>query len=709
MKPESILIANILHDLGMISDNKYETFAAEGEGEPKSFWEILNQSATPSTIRDLMFKEINVFGKTGQRGGKSIRDALSVSFSNDEIRDLLVTFNPPVKKILQAVAEGTDLAESVDKIIDDLPNDDVKSYTQIVDRGYLQSRNINQVVSQLDESLRLRNRFGLVLPVLIEGGVLNEAEGKKLKNAIMSEGKTALPQIDDHVEGLLEDPPDLSVIDPSKISPTQDLMEAVKSELARRSLFIPIKKTKSTLEIASADAMPVALVDMLAFLTDREVMVHPIAERDLIHSINTVYNRKQQDEERKNLSAEEIRARQEPVAALTESEVENRSAVELVSSIIEGGIRYSATDVHLEPFGDGLRVRYRIDGRLRQVMSIPGSMVSSVNSRVKVLSGLNVTERRRPQDGHFSLNMATGGFDFRVSTLPTHIGEKTVIRILDESRVMHDLDSLGMLPEQSKKVTKWIQEPHGLILVTGPTGSGKSSTLYACLNMINGEDKNIITIEDPVEYRLEGVNQVQVDSAVNLSFASGLRSILRQDPDVIMVGEVRDPETARIAMRSSLTGHLVFSTLHTNTAAGVIATLGQMDIEAYRIVSAVTGIIAQRLIRIVCKECFKRFKPKPELMKTLGLDENLRKRLPRPVGCAACLQTGYQGRSGVYELMPISNTLAESVLAGKSEDELARISRSEGNPSMIDVATKKMLDSITTSEEILSVLGSEEG
>jgi type II secretory ATPase GspE/PulE/Tfp pilus assembly ATPase PilB-like protein len=477
----------------------------------------------------------------------------------------------------------------------------------------------------------------------------------------------------------------------------------------RQNQFLPCRRAKGMLEIAAADPFHFVLADTLSLLTGLPVVLTYAPSARLTTRFQDLFpdNVTTDSPEKTTRAAGPASPLPEPAAGAEEI-VDSSSAVELVSSIIDGGVRHGATDVHLEPYNEALRVRYRIDGRLRRVMDVPSQMIPSVISRMKVLSNLNVTERRRPQDGHFSLNINQGAFDFRVSTLPTHIGEKIVIRILDESRVMHDLEGLGMEPFQSTMVKKWIARPHGLLLVTGPTGSGKSSTLYAALNTINDESKNIVTIEDPVEYRLDGINQVQVDSGSDLTFAGGLRSILRQDPDVIMVGEVRDRETARIAMRASLTGHLVFSTLHTNTAAGVIATLGQMGIEDYMVVSAVSGIISQRLVRQLCTECRARFKPTAEMLRNLGMEPGSNKRLYKPAGCGACLKSGYHGRTGVYELMPMLPEIGEAILAGRSEAELTAIAREQGLGSMMQNASLKLSKGITSPQELLEVLTTDE-
>jgi type II secretory ATPase GspE/PulE/Tfp pilus assembly ATPase PilB-like protein len=348
-------------------------------------------------------------------------------------------------------------------------------------------------------------------------------------------------------------------------------------------------------------------------------------------------------------------------------------------------------------------VRFRVDGQLHTVMSVPAAMITFIAARVKVLAQMNVTERRRPQDGHFDLETSDGFYDFRVSTLPTIHGEKIVMRVLDSSRVMTGLAQLGFDEGQLHAVQRLISRPHGLVLVTGPTGSGKTSTLYACLSGVNREGINIITIEDPVEYQLDGITQVQVDANIDLSFAAGLRSALRQDPDVIMVGEIRDPDTARTAIRAALTGHLVFSTLHTNTAIGAISALNNMDIQQYLIASALSGIIAQRLVRVICPDCKKAFNPGKGVLTELGLGETSRKRFYRGAGCEKCFGTGYVGRTGIFQVVEVNEALRRAIGDRGTEAELGDIV-DESSQSLMASGVSKIMQGTTTPAEVLKAV-----
>jgi type IV pilus assembly protein PilB len=346
-------------------------------------------------------------------------------------------------------------------------------------------------------------------------------------------------------------------------------------------------------------------------------------------------------------------------------------------------------------------VRFRIDGELHRIMNIPLAMAQPVVSRVKVLANMDVTERRRPQDGHFELKVESHNFDFRISTLPAIMGEKMVIRILDTAQVMTGLHELGLLAQQEKMVEWMLDRPHGMILVTGPTGSGKTSTLYTGLQRLNSEQRNLVTIEDPVEYQLPGINQVQVDANIGMTFSEGLRSILRQDPDVIMVGEIRDGDTARIAIRAAMTGHLVLSTLHTNTALGAVDALVHLGAVPFMVAGSLVGIVSQRLLRRLCPQCKKSARMTPKLAVQIGLPEKTSKKIFRAAGCEECFHSGYMGRTGVFEVIRLNEKLKTMISdPAKHSEELERAAREEGMLSIEEAAAQKVLEGATSVEEV---------
>jgi general secretion pathway protein E len=377
--------------------------------------------------------------------------------------------------------------------------------------------------------------------------------------------------------------------------------------------------------------------------------------------------------------------------------------VRLVNLLIEEAVRSEASDIHIEPFEDSLRVRYRIDGILYDQESPPRRLQAALTSRIKIMAEMNIAERRLPQDGRIRVTLSGRRTDIRVSTVPTVHGESIVMRLLDRSSVFLPFDRLGFEAATAAAFDRLIRRPHGILLVTGPTGSGKTTTLYAALDKINGPDKKIITVEDPVEYQLKGVNQIPVRAKIGLSFASGLRHIVRQDPDVIMVGEIRDLETAEIAIQSSLTGHLVFSTLHTNDAPGAVTRLEDMGAEPYLVSSVLDGVLAQRLVRRVCPQCRIPHVPDAADLLAIGITEAAGVSLFRGAGCEACRGTGYRGRTGIYELLVVTEELRSLILRKAPTGEIRRLAHAQGMINLREDGWVKARKGITTVDEILRV------
>ena len=386
-----------------------------------------------------------------------------------------------------------------------------------------------------------------------------------------------------------------------------------------------------------------------------------------------------------------------------EDEVINNPAVRLVDSVIKEAIPYRASDIHIEPFEKVVKVRYRIDGDLQDRAEFPIEAYSAICARLKIMSGLNIAERRVPQDGR--INMVIGGkeYDFRVSTLPTVFGEKFVIRILDKTTFHFTRQDLGFTESENQVVDKMLKRPHGIILLTGPTGCGKSTTLYSFLKEVNNPLVNIVTVEDPVEYTMHGVNQTQVNAKANLTFAVALRSILRQDPDIIMIGEIRDEETAEIAVRSAITGHIVFSTLHTNDAPGAILRLEDMGVEDYLVADALVGVIAQRLVKKLCPACKKRGRTNKREMEILGIDEPVTISRPNPQGCQFCNHTGYKGRTAIHEVMYMNESMKAVVLKEKNLETLRKLAMENGMTPLYESCKNLVLQGVTSLQELMTL------
>jgi general secretion pathway protein E len=394
--------------------------------------------------------------------------------------------------------------------------------------------------------------------------------------------------------------------------------------------------------------------------------------------------------------------------------------INFVNSVLYEAVKDRASDIHIEPFEGDLSIRYRVDGVLHNVHNLSKKHHSPILSRVKVMASLDIAEKRLPQDGRIRIKIAGKDIDIRVSTVPTSFGERAVLRLLDRSQVLLGLEEIGMAADHLRAMERITASSHGITLVTGPTGSGKTTTLYAALTRINSADKNIITVEDPVEYQLKGISQIQVNPRINLTFANGLRSILRQDPNVIMVGEIRDLETAEIAIQSSLTGHLVFSTLHTNDAAGAVIRLIDMGVEPFLVTSSVTTILAQRLVRRICPHCREQYKPLPEELEEMGFEGDISRvlvtvwdktglvKVPegglwRGAGCSLCLDTGYLGRTGIYELLNVSDGIRAGILKNPDSGSVKKIAIAEGMRTLRQDGILKVLNGITTIEEVLRV------
>lgn len=379
--------------------------------------------------------------------------------------------------------------------------------------------------------------------------------------------------------------------------------------------------------------------------------------------------------------------------------------IKLVNLMLSQAVKDRASDIHVEPFQGRLRIRYRVDGILYDMLTPPRHIQSALVSRIKIMAGMNIAEKRLPQDGRIEIRLGDKSIDIRVSTIPTAFGERVVLRLLDKSSVLLSVSELGMGNKMLPEFEKIIRSAYGIILVTGPTGSGKTTTLYGALSTINKTDINIITIEDPIEYQIEGISQIQVNPRIELTFARGLRSIVRQDPDVILVGEIRDLETAEIAIQSALTGHLVFSTLHTNDSASAVTRLIDMGIEPFLICSSVMAILGQRLVRVICSECREPYIPDDETLRALGLNREAlgERRLFRGKGCRACLSTGYRGRTGIFEMMVISERVRSLILSTSDSSAIGRAAVEEGMTNLYQDGVRKVIEGITTVEEVMRV------
>ena len=551
---------------------------------------------------------------------------------------------------------------------------------------------------------------GLITPQQLEEAIEMQINGnpKKLGEIFVEIGVITREELYEVLQYVYEtEYVDLSnyVIDPEVIS-------LISEKNALRLKLIPISKNNGELIIAMANPLDVYAIDFVRDHTKIKKIKSLMApEEDILNAITNYYELGEYDDIIERLGAEVVFKDEEEEEDSKRLEAISKEApiIQLVNMLIVQGVKDRASDVHIEPDEKGLLVRFRIDGMLHDIRTLPNAIKSAIVSRIKILAKMDIAERRLPQDGRFQVKFGTREVDLRVSTIPTVLGEKVVLRLLDKSKGLIKLEQLGFIPEQLEEFKSIIYKSYGIILLTGPTGSGKTTTLYAALNEVNSKDKNIITVEDPVEYKLNRINQIQVKQKINLTFANTLRSILRQDPDIIMVGEIRDAETAQIAVQAALTGHLVLSTLHTNDAASAVTRLSDMDVETFLISSSVIGVIAQRLVRVICENCKEEYEPGKDVISGLNIKANSnadgKVTLYRGTGCSMCKNTGYYGRTSIYELIVLDEEIRSLIISKASNNIIKDAAIKKGMKTLKDSGLEKAMQGITTIEEVLRVAG----
>jgi general secretion pathway protein E len=487
------------------------------------------------------------------------------------------------------------------------------------------------------------------------------------------------------------------------------LMRQVPLAFARQHKLVPIRLDEDAVLVAVHDPLDIQPIDDVSALLKAPVEPVLCPEREIIGALNRLYDHDPQTATKfiQDLDDAEINhlVSLEPQDILDQDS--EAPIIQLVNLILSQAVQDRASDIHIEPFERSLKVRYRIDGVLHEVLSPHKRLQAAVTSRLKIMADLNIAEKLLPQDGRIAIRVRNKDVDIRVSVLPTAFGERIVLRLLDKSDSLISLDDIGFTSAVSSLYARLIRRSHGIILVTGPTGSGKTTTLYATLQRINSPEVNIITVEDPIEYQLDGIGQIQVNARIDLTFANGLRSILRQDPDIIMVGEIRDRETAEIAIQSSLTGHLVFSTLHTNDSASAVTRLLDMGVEPFLISSSVLAMMAQRLVRVLCQHCKEPDEVKLEALKEIGINQELLEahggQIYRGRGCEACRSTGYRGRMGIYELLPIDDPIRTLIMQQANAQKIKAAAMERSLKTLLQDGALKVMQGLTTVDELLRV------
>ena len=535
---------------------------------------------------------------------------------------------------------------------------------------------------QLQEALKSQKQLGKKLgEILVEQHILTEQD---IIQAI--EEQTGIKQVD-----------------LNEINFDKKAIKAVSQNLCEKYGFVPFELEVNKIKVAMADPLNIFAIDDISIATALDVEVYIAPKSEIYKFIKVIYTSEEVLKAAEALTKESLQTRLTSLNLEDLEDVKNAPVVKMVDFLFRNSIEMRASDIHIEPFEEVIRIRYRIDGDLRLVNTLGIESLAPLVTRIKILAGLNIAEKRIPQDGRIMMQIGEYDVDLRVSILPVVNGEKIVIRILNRSSYEFGRQHLGMSTHNIEKLERILGNPHGIVLVTGPTGSGKSTTLYTLLGELNTEEVNIVTIEDPVEYTLTGINQVNVNPKAGLTFASGLRSILRQDPDVVMIGEIRDEETAQIATRAAITGHLVLSTLHTNDAPTTITRLIDMGLEPYLVASSITGVIAQRLVKKICPHCKTAYDASTLEKKFLGVDLSTLLTLYKGEGCGYCQHTGYMGRTGVYEIMEITKEHREAISKNQDISVLRQLCEKYGMSVLASECRELVFAGVTTIEELADV------
>ncbi len=548
--------------------------------------------------------------------------------------------------------------------------------------------------------------------VLVQNGVITEEDlqrglerqkgsGRKLGETLVDEGITT----EENIARALSKQFHYDMVDLQNTEIPQEILDLVPANVLKKHRAIPFEYSPdnmNVLRVAMSDPMDIGAMDDINIITNLQVEPVVATMGSVMLALDNYYGQAEVN----SVLEEYTREKESQIVEqedMYSEDVNNSPIVQLVKGMIDQAVRQRASDIHIEPMERQVRIRYRIDGALYEKAVYSIRLLPAIVARVKIIGGMDISEKRKPQDGRITQIVDRKEFDIRVSILPTVYGEKIVMRLTSKNALTKEKSQLGLKADELKKFDHILKHPHGILLVTGPTGSGKSTTLYTALSELNKEDVNIITVEDPVEANIDGINQVQVNTKANLTFASALRSILRQDPDIIMIGEIRDQETASIAVQASITGHLVVSTLHTNSAASTITRLADMGIEPYLIADSTIGVIAQRLVRRLCPECKRKKKADAEELELLQMEPDADVTVYEPCGCPRCDGTGFKGRIGVYEIMEVSQPLKSIISKGGTAEDIKNKALEEGMSTLRMSATKYVLEGITSVQEMMRV------
>ncbi len=699
---DEVKLIELLKDSGLISPKQLEKSLEEQQRTGDSLYDILRRDASLQSFKDLLWgffgMEIPLpFGKAKR---DKLKDVLLKSgiITDEELQKSLSEEEKEthVGELLRE--KGILTEEQLEKALKEQKRTGHPFWRVLINLDMIKpTKLVNLMQDRLTQPTECA-QDELIMEFLSNTGLISEDQRKEAERKYREKGVPMIKylieknyisaeKVGEATEQQLQIP--FIHIKGYEIDP--NVVYTLPEDIARSDKILPVARDGNTLKLAMINPLDSSVINRVKLMTGLNIQPLLAKESDLEDVIDEYFKR-----------AEALM--REPISKTAEDKglsMLNIPAVQLASSLIEGAINSRATDIHLEPQLPSMRVRFRIDGMLYDVMSIPESIQQSVFSRIKILANMDITERRRPQDGHITMKIRGKEFNMRVATIPTHLGEKMVMRVLDETNVLRGMKQLGLEAEEEEKLARLINKPYGILLVTGPIGSGKTTTLYAALNEINILQNNIVTIEDPIEYRLAGINQVQVNYGMGLGFAECLRAVLRQDADTLMVGEIRDDETAKVATWAALTGQLVFATLHTNDASSAITMMANFNVRRFFLASALVGVAAQRLVRRICPKCKETYKPSEAVIKELGISVDEDYEFARGVGCDYCKFTGYYGRMGVFEIMEMTETIKDLILEDAPDLELKKAAIKEGMNTLWMNGIRKIKAHITTPEEVL--------
>lgn len=699
MPDESKRLIEILRDMGLISPRQLERALEEQQKTGDSVWHVLRRDASFKSLWDFLNYPMFPSGKSEKDQLKNLVIDTGVITDTQFKQALTGTTTGEADLGAMLVEKGIISENQLERAYKEMDRVGHPLWRVLINLNFIDPVTMTQILqNQITRPQDISNDEVLI-DILTNTKMITEEDrlaaeqhkaesGQLMTTYLMEKGILTHAKIEQTLEKHLDIP--ITELNPDTID--SNVVYSLPEDYQRTNGVMPVRRDDKILFLAMINPLDSAVIGRVQFMTGLTVKPMVCTLKEHQKAMNLYFGK---PSEGVAISGS---------AKINEKRIDDMKdlpAVQLATTIIEGAINARATDIHLEPQLPTMRVRYRIDGRLHDVMSIPEAIKQSVFSRIKIMANMDITEKRRPQDGHISMRLFGRELNMRIATVPTYLGEKMVVRLFDEANVLKGLSQLGLLESDEAKLNHLITRHNGMVLVTGPIGSGKTTTLYACLNEINILQNNIVTIEDPVEYRLPGITQIQVNPTVDLHFSEALRAVLRQDADILMVGEIRDAETAKVATWAALTGQLVLCTLHTKDSTSAITMLMNLDVQRFLVSNSLLGVVAQRLVRRICEHCKTEYRPDIEVLESLNMDPAEEVTFARGVGCEHCQQSGYSGRVGVFEILEINDEIRKMIMRGDSQEQIKAKTIEQGMTTMWQDGVAKIKQKLTTPEEVL--------